>query len=155
MLKTPFYDPNKSYETMLKCEQLARAALQEVRLSVRAMREEEWKESVFLDSLQTLINDFSVITNMKVDFQTLGNGRKIGQPVQLSIFRIVQEFLTNAHKHGSANLKIIHRDYSREIIELLLQDNGVGIHEVIEGNGLLNMKERVEEHGGNINISIE
>lgn len=146
-------DPNKSFETMLKCEQLARAALQEVRLSVRAMKEGDWKESVFLDSLQTLINDFSAITNMNVNFYTSGIGRKIGQPIQLSIFRIVQEFLTNAHKHGNANLTTIHLDYTREIIEILLQDNGVGTNQFVEGNGLLNMKERIEEHGGNIQIS--
>lgn len=146
-------DLKKSYETLLKSEQLARAALQELRLSVRAMRDEDWREHVFLESLQTLINDFSAITDMNITFHSSGSIKNIVQPVQLSIFRVVQEFLTNAHKHGNANLTTINLHCDDEKLEIILKDNGSGADEIIEGVGLKSMKDRVEEHGGRISIS--
>lgn len=144
-------DQGKSYDSLLKCEDLARGALQEVRLSVRAMRDEDWKEA-FLESLRTLIDDFSAITGMNITLHTAGDVTLIPQQVQLSIYRIIQEFLTNSHKHGKANLTTIELKTGEDSIEMALRDNGVGAEQVKEGYGLRSMTDRVEEHGGRLSM---
>ncbi|CAH1202730.1 Sensor histidine kinase LnrJ [Paenibacillus plantiphilus] len=145
-------DQNKSYDSLLKCEDLARGALQEVRMSVRAMRDDDWK-AAFLESIRTLINDFSAITGMNITFHSSGDMTAVSQQVQLSIYRIVQEFLTNAHKHGKASLTAIQLNCNSSEIELNMLDNGEGTALVKEGYGLRSMSDRVEEHGGTFQIS--
>ncbi|MNW43595.1 Sensor histidine kinase LiaS [compost metagenome] len=145
-------DQDKSFESIVKSEELARVALQEVRLSVRAMRDENWK-AAFLESLRTLINDFSIITGINITFHSEGDMTGLQQQIQLSIYRIVQEFLTNAHKHGKATLTIIKLQCNPNVIELVLRDNGNGTEEVKEGYGIHSMIDRVEEHGGTLKIS--
>ncbi|MGF7047673.1 signal transduction histidine kinase [Paenibacillus sp. DS2015] len=145
-------DQDKSFDSLIKSEELARVALQEVRLSVRAMRDEDWK-AAFLESLRTLIHDFSIITGMNITFHSDDDITGVQQQIQLSIYRIVQEFLTNAHKHGKATLTIIHLQRNSNEIELVLQDNGEGTAEVKEGCGIRSMSDRVEEHGGTIRIT--
>ncbi|MNP04721.1 Sensor histidine kinase LiaS [compost metagenome] len=145
-------DQDKGFESLVKCEELARVALQEVRLSVRAMRDENWK-AAFLESLRTLIHDFSIITGMNITFHSEGDMMGVQQQVQLSIYRIVQEFLTNAQKHGQATLTTILLQCNSNTLELILQDNGKGTEEVKEGYGIHSMSDRVEEHGGILKIS--
>ena len=78
--------------------------------------------------------------------------------VNIALYRIVQESLTNIHKHSGANaasvsLKLEKRDDIVGTCSVLLQisDNGIGFENEgtqFDGMGLLNMRERTEALGG-------
>ena len=81
---------------------------------------------------------------------------------ELALFRVLQESLTNIHRHsGSARAEITLRLFSDQV-ELEIRDYGKGIsHELLEpfrtkgtsvGVGLAGMRERLRELGGQLEI---
>jgi signal transduction histidine kinase len=82
--------------------------------------------------------------------------------VELALFRVLQESLTNIHRHAkSSRAEISLRVVSNSAV-LLVRDHGTGIaHETLErfqrdgthvGVGLAGMQERVREQGGTLEI---
>lgn len=137
-------------ETLNRCEDLARSALQEVRLSVRALRDEGGSNLTIVDTLRKLIKDFSDMTGMLTSLQVNGDLTRITTSLQPTIFRLIQESLTNAKRHGNASKATVTLQAMEHQIEIVIMDNGQGAAEVVPGFGLINMRERVHEHSGSI-----
>jgi len=105
-----------------------------------------------------LITGFEMRTGVKV---TLWVSRawpaSLPPDTSIHIYRIVQEALTNAHKHGAATRAHVSlRFASRDLIVITISDNGRGIPWVDEdkpiGMGLLGMRERAAILGGALTI---
>lgn len=81
-------------------------------------------------------------------------GVNIDDQVQISIYRIVQEALNNALKHSEATEIKLSLSYFKDHLSLFIADNGKGfdVNELSNGNGIRNMKERVNLTSGTINI---
>ena len=77
--------------------------------------------------------------------------------LEINIFRICQEALTNITKHAEATMVNIRIENKNEILLIRIIDNGKGISPGILHNslsmGLLNMKERANLIGTELNIS--
>ncbi|MGD3106634.1 sensor histidine kinase [Streptomyces sp. YGL11-2] len=94
---------------------------------------------------------------LPVDFRVVGEPRSLPSSVELTAYRIVQEALTNARKHGgpgvSATVRLAYQD---DDVDVLVEDDGRGAqHELYEdggsdglGHGLIGMRERVGMVGG-------
>jgi signal transduction histidine kinase len=65
-----------------------------------------------------------------------------------AIFRSVQEAITNSVKHASARHVRVELSRDGSELEVRVQDDGVGARSVSPGNGLENIRERVEQLGG-------
>jgi signal transduction histidine kinase len=143
-------DINKAEETIVVCDNLAREALQEIRLSVRTLHQEEDEYLSIIPAIRKLLADFYQTTALESVFELSGDPAMVPSSLQPTIIRTIQESLTNAKRHGNANsflLKIICTD---EAITMVTKDNGKGVQSIEPGFGLINMKERIEEHGGNV-----
>jgi len=100
------------------------------------------------------------------EFQTIYSGIRIEQqldiredevpdPLKTAIYRVLQEALNNVAKHSNANLANISLRRMDGMIELVIEDNGMGfdLEEASrKGLGLSSMKERVELSGGSFAI---
>lgn len=77
--------------------------------------------------------------------------------LSLSLFRIIQEALTNAARHSHATAISIDFTHDRDWIHISIRDNGIGISEKeiasITSFGILGMKERVEHCNGTFLIT--
>lgn len=145
-------NPDKSFSIYVKCEDLARSALQEIRLSVQAIRGGEKQHSSIVQSLDKLLTEFSEATKIHTSL-IIPKSIQVPTTISLVFYRIVQESLTNAHKHGQASqIKVTLREKDTEY-QLQVVDNGKGTNQLSFGFGLLNMKERVREHHGEIHIT--
>ncbi|MDF2716229.1 MAG: hypothetical protein K0R28_3154 [Paenibacillus sp.] len=140
-------DITKSRENLLHCEELARSALREVRLSVKAMRDENHTLPL-RQSLNKLIRDFSASTGLAIAFETDSDYPVMPETLQTTLLRTIQESLTNVQKHSRASEMSIILRFGERRIELSIRDNGSGQKPIVPGFGLLNMRERIEEHGG-------
>ncbi len=82
---------------------------------------------------------------------------EMAQNIQIALFRVVQESLTNVTRHAKATRVDIHLYSQNDIIYLTIEDNGKGIPpEKIAcktSYGILGMRERVEMCGGEIDFS--
>lgn len=90
--------------------------------------------------------------NIEID----DNFPPLNKPLEIAIFRIVQEFITNSTKHGNASKISISLNNDSNFINLNLKDNGVGFeYKTItdySGLGLKNISTRVKSYSGNLKI---
>jgi len=100
--------------------------------------------------------------DVQVDFQTLGFKKRLNPEIEMVLYRIFQEALTNISRHAKATRIEIMLTYSHPGVIFVIRDNGVGFRqtrkgsapgETLRGIGLLSMRERVASLGGSIDIS--
>lgn len=148
-------DQEKSVHTLQNCDQLAREALQEVRLSVRAIHEDEGEDKNLVEVVKKMLHDFSTMTSLETRLELQGDLSHVPTSIQPAITRIIQESLTNSKKHGQATECKVRIHSSIESIIVEISDNGIGSKQVLPGFGIVNMRERVQEHGGKLNYFSE
>jgi two-component system sensor histidine kinase UhpB len=93
--------------------------------------------------------------NMQVEINDPGALRKISYHLSLSMFRIVQEQLTNILKHSGASFIKVCIHVTPELIDMEIHDNGKGFHNksTPKGLGLTNIRNRAEFHRGSSYVS--
>jgi two-component system sensor histidine kinase UhpB len=82
----------------------------------------------------------------------------LAEPVQVTIYRMVQECLTNVYRHAHATEVVIELSLSRigrrDALQVRVRDNGRGFDPAVaEGYGLAGMRERVEGLGGKMSLN--
>jgi signal transduction histidine kinase len=102
------------------------------------------------------VEEWSERYRIDVDFQNSGlNHRRLGPEVETTIYRIVQEALTNVVKHANAARVGLVIEDGPEHLVAIVEDDGVGFDpESVPGlgMGLLGMKERVALVGGTLQV---
>lgn len=113
----------------------------------------------FLSSkgLQHAINDFVENLNRqntcRYESFIVINHEQISNRLQLILFRIVCELLTNVHKHAIATQASVQVIPNEHTIQVVVEDNGIGFSEQgMNGIGLINLRNRVELCRGTLNI---
>ncbi|NQX98675.1 MAG: sensor histidine kinase, partial [Flavobacteriales bacterium] len=95
--------------------------------------------------------DFKILFSYNDEFPAMS------KPLQISIFRIIQEFINNSIKHGESTEVIIDLENNSEYIILNLKDNGVGFNindlELFKGHGLKNIQNRIDSFKGKIEMN--
>ena len=108
------------------------------------------------DAVAELINQWRRRNaGVECAFETSGDLANLGEVTNITVYRLVQECLTNIGKHASATLVRIalHRHRTDEV-SLTVSDNGRGmdLHAKRAGLGLLGLRERVEALHGNLEL---
>ncbi|KRE68894.1 sensor histidine kinase [Paenibacillus sp. Soil750] len=148
-------DPLRSEQTYLVCEDLVRSALQEVRLSVRAIRDESITSTSLEESLTRIAEEFTQFAKVQTVLEVEGTPVALPGDLQLTAYRIVQESLTNAQKHGHAAHAVISLAFAENEFSLSIRNDGKLPTELNLGFGLLNMRERVREWEGDVHFGID
>lgn len=106
-----------------------------------------------LDDLQRLIADFAKV-GLEIEWHTAGARRPVAPAIGLAAYRIVQESLTNAHRHGCHRRATLRLTYERDAlrIEILNDIDADRPAAARRGHGIFGMQERVAAAGGTIEI---
>jgi PAS domain S-box-containing protein len=121
-------------------------------------------DEVGLDSaLRWYVDGFSERSKITVETKLAsGFTDDLPRDLALSVFRIVQESLTNIHRHSESATARVQIDRSPREIRLVVEDEGKGIPAEIQtkiscgeltGVGLRGMRERVRQFGGHLDVS--
>jgi signal transduction histidine kinase len=129
-----------------------RAALAEMRRLVGVLRENETAPTDYtpqpgLGQLDELVSGFAVPASLRV----AGTPAELPEGQQLAVYRIVQEALTNALKHGGPGVSAtVEIDYSGTDVLVRVTDDGRGAAAPrgAGGHGLIGMRERAGMYGG-------
>lgn len=148
-------DPSRSQQIYQECEELIKASLQEVRLSVRAIRDEPAGGATLPDSLEKLCAEFTKFTGVQTAFELKGAPVALPRSLQLAAYRIVQESLTNAQKHGLAKHANVSLAYSASELSLCIRNDGVIPDELEPGFGLVGLQERAKEWNGEMRFYLD
>jgi len=108
-------------------------------------------------SLEQYAVDFSKQHSITVDFEAVGlEDKRLPTEIETSLFRIVQESLTNVALHASASHVDVLISFRNQHVVAVIEDNGVGFtttSPIIEKQlGLFGMKERVEMLNGSFTL---
>jgi signal transduction histidine kinase len=142
-------DRNKAKSALDNAKNLADRSLGDVRRSVREMRSDFNLD----EALTNLISQIEDDRNLAIELDW--NLPKLPLQTSYQIYYILQEGLTNIQKHAKATLVSIRGQPSSEGIILEIEDNGYGFNPnlIHSGYGLLGMKERVDNLGGDFKIN--
>jgi predicted ATPase/signal transduction histidine kinase len=133
-----------------RASDLARSSLGEARRSVRALRPRCLSDGTLCMALEDLLKRMSNGIDLNAEFHVKGEKRAIPLNWEEGLLRIAQESLTNTIKHANAGNFRATLNIGVEKVELQLADDGRGFDPEAEheGFGLMGMKERVDQIGG-------
>ena len=114
-------------------------------------------------TLHAYIKEFKSRTKLDVAYDISMLNKRLPIDIEITLYRIIQEALTNIVKHSSANKIGIDIKEQNERINILIQDNGQGFSVDKAFNpetrgisfGIIGMQERVKNLGGDFEISSE
>ena len=129
-------------------DEFAKDSLADVRAAVRAMKPREFEEYEELIAISEMIKNFKKLTNIDIKMRTSENIWKLNSDQTMTIYRILQEFLSNSLRHGKATEVRIFLNFLEDNLRIHMKDNGVGCNLVNSGIGLKSIKERVAIFGG-------
>lgn len=145
-------DPQRASSALEKAQSLSQQALAEVRRSVAALRLSPTEARPLPDAISDLI-EASRAAGIVTEFTMIGEQRPLSPQATLTLYRAVQEGLTNVRKHARASRTDVTLDYSAAgSVRLRIHDNGVGAADTSAGFGLLGVRERVQALGGTVRI---
>ncbi len=108
-------------------------------------------------AIEWLVSEFEKKSGIVSRFYANIDQPSINKTIEINIFRICQEALTNIIKHAEATTVDIRIERENDGVSIRVIDNGIGIAPKILHNqlsmGLLNMKERAALSGADLNIT--
>lgn len=132
---------------------LAKECLLEVRQYIFDLRPLLSGEAELGEALRSQIREFQAISGLEVALDVRGERRPIPIGIATAAYRVAQEALANAFRHADASRLTAVLDYRDGRLLLSIEDDGIGMAPEPEpGNGLRNMRERVESYGGTLDM---
>lgn len=147
--------PEESVATLRRCEEMAREALQETRRAVRALHPGGLEQASCLTALERLGRDFGLATGIEVVVtadEAAGALPPDPQRVE-QLYRIFQEALTNAHRHGHAHRVRADLRITAGRLTLSISNDGLSPSSLEPGLGLKSMQERMHTLGGDLVVT--
>jgi signal transduction histidine kinase len=149
-------DPAAVRDALTTIEDVARETIGEIDQLVRTLRDDDQTPETVepptgLAALETLVERHRS-TGLAIEIHRKGKERALTPAIDQAAFRILQESLTNAARHGNGNAEI-EINYQKSELELTvcnpLSDTAGG-EPADEGHGILGMHERAALLGGNL-----
>jgi signal transduction histidine kinase len=118
-------------------------------------------EAGLSSALRWFIQGFVERSGIEVDLDLSDDFGRLPRELETTIFRVVQECLTNIHRHSGSPIANIHIARSDKSVRVQIEDHGKGIPEdkrlqmVSSGTvgvGIRGMRERVRQLGGSLDI---
>jgi len=142
--------PEESKKRMQVVAQSARNGLTDVRRSIKALRPDALEHSTLAEALEGLVENFRLTTSAQIAYYQEAEELKLDTDEEDALYRVVQEGMTNAVRHGKADRIEIRIARSGNAVTVNVRDNGTGCGELEEGFGLRHMRERLEMLGGTL-----
>jgi len=122
----------------------------EVRALSRRLRPSILDDFGLIPALEQLFEQYQNASEVQLRSQLVEPSNRYGSKTEVAIYRIVQEAINNAVRHGNSSIIWVHLAEKNNSTELLIRDNGEGFDPATKelGHGLKNMRERTESIGG-------
>jgi two-component system sensor histidine kinase UhpB len=133
-------------------QEAARSSLDEVRLVARRLRPDVLDDLGLVSALTALATDVSGSSGIHVRRGFARGLPELTPDVELVIYRIAQEALTNAARHSAADTIELGLTRQGNAVALRVADNGRGLLARPEGAGIRGMRERARLVGGQLSI---
>jgi two-component system sensor histidine kinase DegS len=152
-------EPVKVKDELYRIINLVQENLQDVRKIIFDLRPMVLDDLGLVPALKRYIEDYYSENGIFVDLTVSGKEQRLDSSIELTLFRVVQESLTNVRKHANAKEVIIKIEFLPRKINVVIRDNGFGfdienISSQMKGTGfgLIGMRERIQLLRGKMDI---
>jgi two-component system sensor histidine kinase DegS len=150
-------DPDAAAEGAARCHRSADAALRELHRVVFGIHPSELREAGLAPTVRRLLAD---VEGVRHELLVLGKARRLRPGIEVALFRIVQEAVTNSVAHGSADTVEVVLLFQPDRVSLVVRDDGEGFDVAATearlgrgaGLGLITMRQRAEIERGNLEV---
>ncbi|MFD4629233.1 sensor histidine kinase [Streptomyces sp. NPDC058284] len=154
-------DPETAREALVTLEESGRTALREMRQLLGVLRSTDSPEETSsepqpgVDGIERLVAD-TTAAGLPAELHVSGRPRPLPESVGLTLYRIVQEALTNARKHAGPARATVRLGYLPDRVTVEVADDGAGDGGPPGGGvrgggyGLVGMRERIALHDGSL-----
>jgi signal transduction histidine kinase len=142
-------------------ENLVREMSSEVRTISHLLHPPLLDEAGLASAVRWYVDGFAQRSRIKVDLDLPEEFGRLPREMETAIFRVVQECLTNIHRHSESPVAKIHLRQRQDQVVVVIQDKGRGISREKQeelassgtpGVGIRGMRERLRQLGGVVEI---
>jgi len=143
----------RAKEMLVRAQREVEQSVQEVRTLSHLLHPPLLEEAGLPSALDWYVRGFAERSNIPIDLELDPKLGRLSRELETTIFRVVQESLTNVHRHSAsprASIRVLRRT---EEISVEIRDFGKGMPtDPLPGVGIQGMKERVRQLGGDLRI---
>lgn len=143
-------NPEATKKQLMVISKVVRQGIVDVRNSLNKLRPGALEQHGFKGAIENMIEEFTSVSDLTISLDYRLDKVDFENAKEDILFRVIQESVTNAVRHGDAT----HIDISLYIednsLYLKIQDNGQGCEEIHYGFGLKQMKERLGMINGKV-----
>jgi signal transduction histidine kinase len=145
---------------LAEIQSLTEQTIQNLRRLTRALRPIYLEDLGLVAALEMLARETQQTSGINITLNRLGTAVRLSPPVELALYRISQEALSNVVRHAQATRAALDIRFAPDVVTLEISDNGVGF-DIPESPaefapsghfGLLGIHERTEMIGAKLNI---
>jgi signal transduction histidine kinase len=137
-------------DLLVKSRNQAQRGLLETRRAMRNLRQTPVVQSSGMQRVAEVARIFQRATKVAVRVHFGNTPPSFGSTIDEVVYRMVQESLTNALRHGNATEISVHFWVVEHSVRISIADNGEGSADVVPGVGLAGMMERIVQIGGSM-----
>ena len=156
-------DQKDALSLLIESESLCQEALKEVRTVSYLLHPPLLDERGLGTALSWFVTGFSERSGIKVDYYQSPDVERLPYEVEGALFRVVQEALTNIHRHSGSDVARVCLTKEPDRVVLVVEDEGRGLQDNLHisdgigvaklGVGIPGMRERMRLVGGHLNVT--
>ena len=140
--------PEQTKQQLELISKVTRDGIKESRRSVSELRPDALERFSLEFAINKMVTDINAVSDTKVYFDCKTKNLKFDEDEENAIYRVVQEGITNAIRHGQAKEIWVTVNMEHSQILIQIRDNGIGCKEMKSGFGTKHMKERIRMLNG-------
>ncbi len=151
-------DPAEAQKRVQELRELTAQALEEVRRVALDLRPTILDDLGLAPALEWRVDEFNRLDGIQAHFASAGMDRRLPRPVELTLYRVGQEALSNVGRHAAATEVRVRLVRHADAVQLEVADNGCGFDPNLSADpgrrslGLLGMRERMGMIGGTLEV---
>ena len=142
--------PQETKKQLEMIAEVTRQGIKDVRRSVNKLRPDALERLNLESAIRKMILDIESMSNTHVTFESKVANLKFDTDEEDTIYRVIQESLTNAIRHGKATRIWVYIESDNGEIVLTIKDNGVGCKDMKKGFGTRHIVERIQMLKGSV-----
>jgi PAS domain S-box-containing protein len=154
LLAKALRSPETNQPDLKEAQQSVKEILSQVRNLSTSLHPGMLEDLGLLPTLQWYLNDFGKKTGIDVKYTHSGLDRKFAGDLNITIYRVIQEALTNIARYAEVKEAVVSLKFEDQVLSIRIEDKGQGfaVESQKQGVGLRGMRERVNALKGTIRI---
>jgi two-component system sensor histidine kinase UhpB len=144
--------PRERHDSLDEATRITEQTIEDVREIARRLRPEALDELGLRSALATLAQRNARHGDLQIVWRLDRELPALGRDLELAVYRVAQESLTNILRHAEASNVSIRLTGDETAVELRVSDDGRGLRGAAAGNGIKGMKERALGVGGRLEV---